>query len=119
MTDSSLLGDDPETDFRAPAPFNEDEFNDDGVLPDRVYVKEEVLTYLDFARNKARHRLLAIADLTSPSVRSKLGAMELMLYNMRHLQHHAAQMNHILRQQTGDAPLWVSKGEQLSLEPTK
>src|SRR6266550_3531979 len=35
---------------------------------------------------------------------------ELLLYNMRHVQHHAAQLNMRLRQETDSAPKWVSKG---------
>jgi uncharacterized damage-inducible protein DinB len=35
---------------------------------------------------------------------------ELLLYNMRHVQHHAAQLNLLLRQTTDSAPDWVSKG---------
>jgi hypothetical protein len=34
---------------------------------------------------------------------------ELLLYNMRHVQHHAAQLNLILRQKTDSAPGWVAK----------
>ena len=37
---------------------------------------------------------------------------ELLLYNMRHVQHHAAQLNMLLRQATDSAPDWVSKGGQ-------
>ena len=37
---------------------------------------------------------------------------ELLLYNMRHVQHHAAQLNMLLRQTTDSAPDWVSKGGQ-------
>jgi uncharacterized damage-inducible protein DinB len=37
---------------------------------------------------------------------------ELLLYNMRHVQHHAAQLNMLLRQTTNSAPRWVSKGGQ-------
>lgn len=29
------------------------------------------------------------------------------MYNMRYVQHHAAQLNLILRQQTGSAPEWA------------
>jgi uncharacterized damage-inducible protein DinB len=32
---------------------------------------------------------------------------ELLLYNMRHVQHHTAQLNLMLRQETGSAPRWV------------
>jgi hypothetical protein len=34
---------------------------------------------------------------------------ELVLYNLRHVQHHAAQLNLILRQVVDAAPGWVSK----------
>jgi hypothetical protein len=34
---------------------------------------------------------------------------ESLLYNTRHVQHHAAQLNLILSQQTGSAPRWVAK----------
>jgi uncharacterized damage-inducible protein DinB len=35
--------------------------------------------------------------------------LELLMYNMRHVQHHAAQLNLILRQETDSAPGWVAK----------
>jgi len=109
MSDPAELGANPEAAFRAPAPFNEDEFSYDGLLPERAYTKAELLTYLDHAGRKAKLRLEAV-DVETPSVRDGVGAVELMLYNMRHVQHHAAQMNLILRQRTGDSPKWVSKG---------
>lgn len=34
---------------------------------------------------------------------------ELLLYNMRHVQHHTGQLNLILRQKTGSAPRWVAQ----------
>jgi hypothetical protein len=34
---------------------------------------------------------------------------ELLLYNMRHVQHGAAKLNLILRQRTGSAPPWVAR----------
>jgi uncharacterized damage-inducible protein DinB len=33
---------------------------------------------------------------------------EIILYNMRHVQHHTAQLNLLLRQEINDAPRWVS-----------
>jgi uncharacterized damage-inducible protein DinB len=38
---------------------------------------------------------------------------ELLLYNMRHVQHHAAQLNLILRQKTESAPGWVARAKTL------
>jgi hypothetical protein len=40
---------------------------------------------------------------------------ELLLYNMRHVQHHAAQLNMLLRERTNSAPDWVSQGSQKSV----
>lgn len=36
---------------------------------------------------------------------------ELLLYNLRHVQHGAAQLNLILRQETDSAPRWVARGK--------
>jgi uncharacterized damage-inducible protein DinB len=36
---------------------------------------------------------------------------ELLLYNLRHVQHHAAQLNLILRQVTDSAPRWVARSK--------
>ena len=43
--------------------------------------------------------------------RFELTFAELLLYNMRHTQHHAAQLNLILRQETDAAPGWVAAAE--------
>jgi uncharacterized damage-inducible protein DinB len=41
-----------------------------------------------------------------------MSVAELYLYNMRHVQHHTAQLNLILRQRTSMAsPRWVSKAK--------
>ena len=36
-------------------------------------------------------------------------ADEVVLYHIRHVQHHTAQLNLILRQETDSAPGWVGK----------
>jgi hypothetical protein len=41
-----------------------------------------------------------------------LTVAERYLYNMRHVQHHAAQLNLVLRQKTGSAPGWVTAGRR-------
>jgi uncharacterized damage-inducible protein DinB len=35
--------------------------------------------------------------------------LELSFYNMRHVQHHTAQLNLLLRQTIADAPKWVGR----------
>jgi len=34
---------------------------------------------------------------------------EMLLYNMRHVQPHSAQLNKLLRQKTNNAPAWVAQ----------
>jgi hypothetical protein len=101
-------------DFGPPAPFNRDEFDPAGLLPTAPYSKEELLDYLDHSRRKCQ---AFFETLTEEKARQQsrvrpeqnLTVAERLLANMRHVQHHAAQLNLILRQKTGSAPLWVTK----------
>lgn len=98
--------------FAPPAPFGLEELDPTGVIPERVYTKYELQKYLEHCRAKCRS---VISDLTEEKAQRicKFGAneftfAELCLDNMRHVQHHTAQLNLILRQKTDDAPRWVS-----------
>ncbi len=97
--------------FKPPEPFGMEEMDPDGVLPDRVYSKAELLTYLNFGRDKAHHIIesLSYEQATRPIElrRATISFAELLLYVMRHLQHHAAQLNLILREKANIAPSWV------------
>lgn len=101
--------------FTPPAPFTLGELDPAGVLPERVYTKAELLTYLDHGRKKCRAVASALTDERAfqPSgfPRRDMTVAELLLYNMRHIQHHTAQLNLILRQTTDSAPKWVSKAK--------
>jgi hypothetical protein len=99
--------------FAPPAPFTLDELNPAGVLPERVYAKEELRTFLRHCRRKCR---TTIENSTDEEMNrlcrfgwGEASFAELLLYNMRHVQHHAAQLNLILRQKTDSAPGWVAK----------
>jgi hypothetical protein len=103
----------PEEEFVPPAPFTLGEFEAD-VLPPRVYNQAELLVYLEFVQTKCRTH---ISSLTAESMLQHLkigqrdyGLLEWLLYNLRHVQHHAAQLNLLLRQRIGSAPNWVSRG---------
>ena len=108
------LSDTPlETDFQPPEPFTKSEFDPEGVLPERIYSKPELLEYLQFAREKCR---TLIRDLTSEKAQARFiseyrnfSRLELLLYSMRHVQHHAAQLNLLLRQGQDSAPRWVGQ----------
>ncbi len=101
--------------FAPPPPFTLDELDPEGVLPERPYTKAELQSYLEHGRAKCR---AAIAALTDEQARRRggfdwldLDRVELLLYNMRHVQHHAAQLNLILRQTIDSAPRWVAKAK--------
>lgn len=100
--------------FAPPAPFTLSELDPTGILPERVYSKEELLTYLEFGKDKCRKYIEALTEESNmkPSImRPTVTETELLFYTMRHVQHHAAQLNLILRQETNSAPAWVSRGK--------
>jgi hypothetical protein len=98
--------------FAPPEPFTLDELDPAGVLPPRVYTKVELGAYLRLGREKARAAVDAMTDETAQRPCRipwlELSEGELILDNLRHVQHHAAQLNLILRQVTDSAPRWVS-----------
>ena len=107
--------------FKPPEPFTLDELDERGLLPDRVYTKQEILQYLSHGRDKCR---LTITHMTEEQANKRSGfswldlsTAEVLLYNMRHVQHHAAQLNLLLSQKLGSAPKWVKKtGYALNLD---
>lgn len=116
----------PPKDFSAPLPFTlkapgeiPEEAIDD-VIPDQIYTKAELLNYLKRSREKC-HQL--IMSLTAEKLSQRFveeqdtGAMdysiiEILLYNLRHVQHHVGQLNMLLRQMGKEAPRWVSGTNQ-------
>jgi hypothetical protein len=98
--------------FSPPAPYNLDEIDPGGSLPERVYEKEELQSYLDYSRTKCRAVINALTDEQAFErcvfPWGEMSFAELMLDNMRHVQHHAAQLNLILRQTIDSAPRWVA-----------
>lgn len=106
----------PSEGFAPPAPFTLDELDPAGLLPERPYTKKELQKYLEHGREKCRKAIDALTD-EQDQQRHRFGwgeasYSELLLYNMRHVQHHAAQLNLILRQQTDSAPRWVAQAKR-------
>ncbi|HVF60914.1 MAG TPA: DinB family protein [Thermoanaerobaculia bacterium] len=108
------LADSPEG-FTPPAPFTLDELDPAGVLPERPYTKDELRAYLAHGRAKCRAAIAALDDETARERRTfpvgEASVVELLLYNLRHVQHHTAQLNLILRQRTDSAPGWVRRAK--------
>ena len=97
--------------FTPPPPFTLSELDPSGLLPERPYTKEELNTYLRYGREKCKDIIEGLTEDKANEPfkfgRVDLSFAELLLYNMRHVQHHAAQLNLILRQNTNSAPGWV------------
>ena len=111
------LSEEPDN-FHPPAPFTVSELDPAGLMPDRVYNKEELLSYLGYARQKC-HDLIAGSneeDLSKRWVNAyrNYSRLEILLYNMRHVQHHSAQLNVLLRQTINEAPRWVSRAKDIN-----
>lgn len=95
---------------------HQDQFRDYEEMQDRAqvltYERPFVLRYLQFVRGKASSVLAAETDsvLAGPSgfKRRTCTRAELHVYNIRHIQHHAAQLSLRLRQTDGVEIPWVS-----------
>ena len=100
--------------FAPPAPFTLGERDPAGGYPERAYTTPELLAYLAHGRDKLRRAIAALTDVRAAErcgfAARDLSVLELHLYNLRHVQHHAAQLNLILRQRTDSAPAWVGRG---------
>ncbi len=99
--------------FIPPSPFTLSEFDHTGKMPGSIYSKKELLDYLEFTRKKCFD---LINDLTEENAEKRFAneyrnysRLEIILYNMRHVQHHVGQFNLLLRQNIDDVPKWVSQ----------
>lgn len=99
--------------FAPPDPFTLDELEEDSEPRKEAYTRDELHAYLDHCRAKCR---ALIEALTDERARERCGFQwvectvgELLLYNMRHVQHGVGQLNLILRQETDSAPHWVKR----------
>lgn len=120
----------PPTNYSSPLPFKitdpaelPEEAVDD-IIPERIYSKEELLGYLQASRLKCRElidglteekikqRWIEEPDELSAYVTLQFSTLEILLYNLRHVQHHSAQLNMMLRNKLNAAPDWVSEAEE-------
>ncbi len=109
----------PEEEFAPPAPFAQGELDSVEALPERPYTKEELHAYLASTCQKCHTTLVALTDEQARrpveypwSKGQPISFLELQLYNMRHVQEHAAQLNLFLGQNAIDgASDWVSRAK--------
>ena len=104
--------------FRPPAPFTRDELDPSGLLPERPYTKEELLRYLEHCRRRVHRVVHSMSDAAAAAPAGKgkpdLTNLALLIQSTRHVQHHVAQLQLMLRQATGAAPRWVGRAASFS-----
>ncbi|MEX6689711.1 DinB family protein [Danxiaibacter flavus] len=99
----------------------------DDVVPNKLYSRAELIDYVQYAREKCRSVIsnlteeklneswIASTETTDLSLSGmdalKYSILEILFYNLRHVQHHAAQLNFMLRQAINAAPDYVSQAE--------
>lgn len=102
--------------FVPPPPFMLVEQNENGPLPKRPYTKDELQTYLNGCRQRCRATIEGLTDEAAQRrcqfSWGEVSFAELLLYNMRHVQEHAAQLNLLLGQKVGFAPGWVPQAKR-------
>ncbi len=101
--------------FSPPQPYTLSEFDPSGAMPERTYSKDELLAYLKASREKCYNFVAGLTDEVANerwvNEYRNFSVFEILLYNMRHVQYHAAQLNLLLRQTIDRAPPWVSQAK--------
>jgi hypothetical protein len=94
-----------EEEFAPPAPFAQGEIDSHAALPARPYTQAELRAYLAALRETCRATLLALTEeqllrpVAYPWTRGQpFSYLELQLYNLRHVQEHAAHLSLFLGQ---------------------
>lgn len=114
----------PSKHFSPPLPFTFSESENipeeavDDLVPDRIYTRDELLSFLQSCREKCYTTIVGLTEeklsqrWISESGDRNYAVLEILLYNMRHVQHHAAQLNLMLRAKINQAPDWVSRASE-------
>lgn len=116
----------PPTNYSAPLPFTMvspekiPPYAVDDLLPNKLYTKKEMVDCLQSCRQKCKQVIFSLTeqnmqrtwidqpDEIAGRVTLKYSVLEILLYNLRHIQHHAGQLNLLLREETGRAADWVA-----------
>lgn len=97
----------------------------DDLIPDKIYSKQEIVDYLKNSRTKCKELIDSLTDeklnerFTEGNEPNDMDypILEILLYNLRHTQHHAAQLNMLIRQDFNKHMEWSFRaGDIKSLE---
>jgi len=102
--------------FTPPAPYTLRELDPQGVLPERVYSRDELLAYLSHCRQKCKDTILRLTDTSASRIcyflwmKEGILFAELLLDTLRHIQEHGAQLSMFLGQ-AGINARWIGQGK--------
>lgn len=120
----------PPTDFSPLLPFTQKEPDErpqeaiDDLIPDKIYSKPEILEYLELSRKKCKQ---IVESLTEEKLNERFTEgnqpndidypiLEILLYNLRHTQHHTAQLNMLIRQDLNKHMEWSFRANDTKTE---
>lgn len=96
--------------FTPPVPFERIEMEEDD-FPEKVYTREELQAYLYYGRQRCKEMIEALTDETAQRqyqfAWGTVSFAELLIYNMRHVQEIASQLNLFLGQHGVSVPDFV------------
>lgn len=105
---------DPSAPYAPPKPFTKARLEPAATVTAPPYTRDEIVGFVRYGRDKARALCEGLtaerASETWTFGKRPWPLAEWLMYNMRHVQHHVAQLNLLLRLHTGDdAPRWVGR----------
>jgi hypothetical protein len=101
--------------FTQPSQFSYSEFEEDPELV--IFPKDDLIIYLEDCRLKARDFIFSLDEAQlekrwiNESKTMDFSMLEIVLYNLRHVQHHVGQLNLLLRETSHNAPDWIYRAE--------
>lgn len=99
--------------FLPPEPYSLSEFDPNGAMPERVYTKEELLSYTCHCREKCRNLIAGLteekAEMHWNDGQRNYSYYKLLFYNLRHVMHHTGQLNLLLGKIDHQLPIWISQ----------
>jgi hypothetical protein len=103
--------------YRPPAPFTLGELEADA-FPEHEATRAELLEWLQSCRAALAARLSTLPEDGTEGRPCRLGwgtvgAVELLLYNLRHVQHHTGQLNLLVRRSGHAPPPWILRADGL------
>ena len=105
----------PSAEFTPPAPYTMSEMDPAGIIPEPPYTKEQLLEYLAITRKKCHDTIMNLTEQGASEMcktsKAEIPFQEMLLYNMRHVQHHTAQIHLLFRQKLDSAPGWTFRAE--------